>query len=84
MRKTLGVTLQSPQALARHPHVCKHAHTREHMHEEEEEGGGGGEGEKERKKSKSTPSAWGLGPGEVGDISNVFMKTLKKKYTKQM
>lgn len=45
------------------------------MHEEEEEGGG----EKERKKSKSTTSAWGLGPGEEGDISNVFMKTPKKK-----
>lgn len=75
MRKTLGVTLQSPQALTCHPHVCKHAHTQEHMHEEEEGGGG----EKERKKSKSTTSAWGLGPGEEGDISNVFMKTPKKK-----
>lgn len=40
MRKTLGVTLQSPQALTCHPHVCKHAHTQEHMHEKEEEGGG--------------------------------------------
>lgn len=57
-------------------HMCVNMHTHRNtcMRKKKKE-----EEKKERKKSKSTTSAWGLGPGEEGDISNVFMKTPKKK-----